>query len=255
VVLSVPATTYELGLFDCVTLAALLAVQAERLAVTPTPRMTLAAMARLRERGVIEVPWPAARWECAPDAHVAPIEQLQWRLVWPRYDAAQLPHALEDYFQKVALDPLSADALAALWGALSAAEAERFFEHQLYKHRFDGEWAGDLAFVHRDLGSCLSIAQWRYCAWAAVRQGAAKIQRDPHLSPAAVRETVYRELARRAGRLAQGDWAGCALPPFEPRPQNAAGCLFVETLAHIGMEFWTQTPHLNPMRWMTEPHG
>lgn len=249
--LSVPATTYELGLSDCVTLAALLAVQAARLAVTPTPRMTLAAMARLRERGVIEVPWPAARWECAPDAHVAPIEQLQWRLVWPRYDTAQLPHALEEYFQEIALDPLSAEALATLWGALAAAEAERFFEHQLHKHRLDGEWAIDLAFVHRELGGCLSIAQWRYCAWAAVRQGAANVQRDPHLSPPAVRETVYRELNRRAIRLAQGDWAGCALPPFDPRPQNAAGCLFVGTLAHIGMEFWTQKPHLNPIRWAT----
>lgn len=48
--------------------------------------MTLAAMARLRERGVIEVPWPASRWEFAPDSRVAPIEQFQWRLVWQPYE-------------------------------------------------------------------------------------------------------------------------------------------------------------------------
>jgi hypothetical protein len=32
----------------------------------------------LRDLALIQVPWPADRWQIRPDAEVTPIEDLQW---------------------------------------------------------------------------------------------------------------------------------------------------------------------------------
>ena len=82
-----PATVDELGLRGCLYLWALLTGQEYRLPVAQTKRMTLVAMGYLQERGVIEVPWPVARWELKPEAQITPIEGLQWHLSWTVYDS------------------------------------------------------------------------------------------------------------------------------------------------------------------------
>ncbi|GAB3302985.1 hypothetical protein [Luteimonas notoginsengisoli] len=79
---------------------------------------------------------------------------------------------------------------------IGSAETERFFEQQLVKHRFPGDWAQDIAFAYRDC-VVLTPAQWRYCAWAAVRRGASLAQQQgPHAD--GTREAIYQEVRRRA---------------------------------------------------------
>lgn len=239
---STPDNLYELGLRGSLYLAALLVAHDERVLVTPTESLTHTVMSLLRDRGVIEVPWPARSWDISPDAKKAHLEQLQWRLSWSVYEADRLGEALGDYFQEAVEDDALLPERVDLWRELAWAEAERFFEDQLLKHRLDGGWAQDLAFTQREIRVVLSAAEWRYCAWAAVRYAAAAVQRDPHLQPAALREALHRELGRRATKLVTGQWRKCTFPPFRPLPDNAAGRLFVTHLAQLGMDFWTLPP-------------
>lgn len=49
--------------------------------------------------------------------------------------------ALEDYFDTIERDDFSTTVWLRLWMDLGSAEAERFFEQQLVKHRFPADWA------------------------------------------------------------------------------------------------------------------
>ncbi|WP_153018954.1 hypothetical protein [Lysobacter capsici] len=239
-----PATIDDLGVTGAYYLAALLMANEQRLPVAATRRSTLAVLAELRNLHVIEVPWPAARWEIRHDAEETPIEHLQWSYAWPEYHRPGLMHVLCEYLESVTQDDFGLALRHRYWEALAVAEAERFFELQLAKHQFEAAWAQDFIFVHRDLQLALSIAQWRYCCWAATRQGAsvALQQRVPAL--ALVREAIYSELQQRAARLATGAWAACALPPSNSRPGNALGRVFATHLAKLGPEFWMLAPHI-----------
>jgi hypothetical protein len=237
-----PPTIDDLGLPAALHLAALVESSQRRCRIAPTRRMTLALMGQLRDLGLIQVPWPEARWDAAPDAHETPIEGLQWRYAWAAYQPEGLPLALTDYLQAVPRDDFAIALRLKIWRELAIAEAEAFFEAQLAKHQFDAAWAQDLVFVHRDCGLELSAAQWRYCAWAATRQGAAFAQQQRVPDAARVREVIFAELRRRIGPVASGQWSNTSFVPYNPRPDSALSALFVEYLTSLGPAFWQHVP-------------
>lgn len=238
---SPPATVDELGLQGCLYLWALLSGQEHRLPVAQTKRMTLVVMAHLQERGIIEVPWPEARWEVSPEAATTPIEGLQWRLTWTVYEPTRLVEALDDYFDALDRDDFTTAARLRLWMELGSAESERFFEQQLIKHKFCADWAQDIAFAYRESPVALTLAQWRYCAWAAVRRGASMaLQQGPDAS--GLRDTIYQELRRRAATVASGAWSGCSFPPYNAQPESALARGFVHRLTRLGAAYWTAWP-------------
>lgn len=241
-----PTTVDDLGLQGCLSLWALIAAQDRRCPVAPTRRMAIATLELLRSQAVIAVPWPQAVWDANPGAQETPLEALQWQLVWTVYAPGQLPQALEDYL--LAVDR-SDDAMAArlrLWTDLAAAEAECFFAQQLVKHRLPGDWASDIAFVWP--GRVLSLAQWRYCAWAAVRRGASHAQQGADLSQ--LREIIYAELRLRVNRVSTGTWSNGALPPYHPTPTSALARGFLRLLAPLGMNYWMLAPNLEALMAM-----
>lgn len=239
--LPAPAAIDELGLRGCLYLWALLTGQENRLPIAQTKRMTLVVMGHLQERGVIEVPWPEARWELKPDARITPIEGLQWCLSWDVYESHLLIHALDDYFDDLERDDFTTAERLRLWTELGSAEAERFFEQQLVKHRFPSDWAQDIAFAYRDSSVVLTVAQWRYCAWAAVRRGASLAQQVGQETDG-LRDGIYQEIRRRALSLASGTWTGGSFVPFSHQPESALGRGFVQHVTQLGTQYWTGLP-------------
>ena len=237
-----PATVDELGLQGCLYLWALLTGQTRRLPIAPTKRMSLVVMALLQDHGVIEVPWPETRWEFKPDAQITPIEGLQWRLAWTVYEPGRLLEALDDYFDTLEQTDFTVAVGLRLWSDLAPAEAERYFEQQLVKHRFAADWAQDLAFAYREgPGSALTIAQWRYCGWAAVRRGASMAMQNG-LQADGLRDGIYKELKRRAASVASGAWSNCSFAPTNPLPENALGRAIVQWASGLGALYWTSRP-------------
>lgn len=239
-----PSTLDDLGIQGCLGLAALLLAQERRLPVAPTRRMTLALMIPLREQGVIQTPWPEARWELDPAAEETPIEQIQWRFAWTEYVREGLLPALCEFLDDVPRDDQGLAYRAQLWLDLGIADTERYFETLLAKNRFDTSWAQDLGFVVRELSLGMPLAQWRYCCWAAVRRGASLIQQEPGTDSQRLREAIYAELKRRAGWVAAGGYANCSFAPSSPVPSSAAARLFVTRLTRLGAAFW-----LTPTSW------
>lgn len=238
-----PATIDDLGLPGALYLGALMESCGRRVPVAPTRRMTLAAMGQLRELGLIDVPWPEPRWEVATEARETPIEGLQWRFTWSAYESGRLAPALRDFLESVPRDDYAIALRLRLWRELALGEAERFFESQLSKHQFDPAWAQDLVFVDRECGFELSAAQWRYCAWAATRQGAAFTQQQRVPDPARVREVIFAELRRRVVPVGSGQWTNTSFVPFNVRPESALSALFVEHLTSLGELFWALVPN------------
>lgn len=236
-----PATVDELGLQGCLYLWALLSGQTLRLPVAPTKRMALVVMALLQEHGIIEVPWPEASWKLKPEAQSTPIEGLHWRLTWNVYEPARLQEAIEDYFDTVGRDDFSTAVRLRLWIDLGSAESERFFEQQLVKHRLPAEWAQDMAFAYRESSAILTLAQWRYCAWAAVRRGASMAMQQGSNADG-LRETIYQEIRRRAASIASGAWSGCSFPPYNPHPESALGRGFADKMTRLGALYWAAWP-------------
>lgn len=243
---SPPDTVDDLGLQGCLYLWALLTSQERRLLVAPTRRLTLTAMNVLREQGIIEVPWPEARWSATPAAEETPLEGLQWRQLWTVYEPAHLSTALEDYLQAVGKGDFEMAVRLRLWIEIGAAEVERFFEQQLVKHHFPSDWAQDMAFAYRENNLCLSLAQWRYCAWAAVRRGAS-LAMQQGIPGEHQREAIYRELRHRAAIVATGAWPNCALPPYHPTPESALARGFTKFLSKLGMTYWIGRPSIEAM--------
>ena len=235
-----PATVVELGLPGCLYLWALLTGQNRRLSIAPTKRLTLVVMNHLQEHGIIEVPWPHERWELDPDAPCTPLENLQWRLAWETYEPDRLCEALEDYFETLERDDWGIAHQLRLWTDIGSSETERFFEQQLVKHRFPADWALDIAFAYRDC-PVLTLAQWRYCAWAAVRRGASLAQQQGP-NEDGVREAIYQELRRRAAAVASGAWSNCSFPPSSPQPESALGRGFAYRVTRLGPHYWTGWP-------------
>lgn len=245
-----PPTLDDLGVQGCLSLAALLMAQDRRLPVAPTRRLTLVYLGQLRELGVIDAPWPEARWENDPSAEATPLEQIQWRYRWTDYVREGLPMALEEFLRDVPRDDYGIACRVRLWQELATAEAEQFFESQLTKYNLDPTWGQDLVFAVREAKAPLPVAQWRYCCWAAVRFAAAQTQRYRGTEQLArLREEMYAELRRRASRLASGDWSGCAFAPFNPVPDSAAGRLLTTALTDLGPVYWHAVPSAEQLVW------
>lgn len=237
-----PDTVDDLGLLGALDIGALALAQAARLRVSPTRRMTLALMERLREGQLIDVPWPEPRWEIAPESLETPIEGLQWRLAWKAYRLESLPDAVTDYLRSVERDEYGIALRLRLWRELVLAESERFFEQQLAKHRFDPAWAQDLIFVQRETRAELSASQWRYCVWVATRQGASVALQLRSPDPEAVRQAIYADLVRRIGPVASGQWANASFVPHVTRPESALARLFAYELTNLRDAFWPLVP-------------
>lgn len=248
-----PQTIDELGVQGCLALCALLEAQSRRAPVSPTEKMTLSLMGVLRDHGIIETPWPQKQWSLDPTADTTPIESFQWRFSWESHIREGLEGFLEEFLGEVERDDFGLAVRQRFWFDLGAAESENFFEAQLSKHRFNPEWAQDLGFVIREARYMMSIAQWRYCCWAATRHGASLAQQMTTPDQNRVREGIFLELTKRADRVAAGDWGNCSFAPANPRPSNAASRLFLAYLAPLGPNFWTAPPTLEHLLALTTP--
>jgi hypothetical protein len=243
---SSPARLVDLSVRARLYLTALMAAQARRLPVAPTLRSSLVVMGTLSELGVIEVPWPELSWPIEPNAERTPLEGLHWRYHWDFYPRSNLLSELERHLASL---PRGRHVAARLkvWRELALAEAEAFFHHELRRHHFDPGWSQDLAFVYDAARPTLSISQWRYCCWAAVRHGASVAQRQRHGDLEEVRNAAYLELRRRASRVGAGSWSNCALPPYQLLPESALGRLAAQLLPSLEV-YWLSLPTREALR-------
>ena len=250
-----PPTIDDLGVRGSLYLAALLNAQEQRLALAATLRASLAVLELLRALQIIEVPWPLERWAMQPDAEETPLEGLQWRYAWTSHARDRLGPALDDYLQEVPRDDYGLACRLQLWEELAVSEAEGYFEFQLAKHRFDTAWARDLVFVHKQ-SAPMSIAQWRYCVWAATRHGASVAQQQTISQPSVVREAIFAELRRRVTAVL-GGWRDCAFVPHQRVPFNALGRGFIGYLCPQEFDFWGTRPSLTALlfRQRDRVHG
>lgn len=232
-----PPTLDDLGLPGTVYLWSLLHAQQHRVAIAPTPEAVCEVMDVLQQQRVIALsPSPMAGrldW-------ITPLEGIAWRWEWAAYNAAGVVSAIEEYLMSVPLDEQALELGLALWRRLVLAESQAFYAQQLARCQFDRQWQVDMGFVQRLGGMALSIAQWRYCAWAAVRQGATlACQRT---APELVREAMYRELMRRAAALSAGRYGTCALPPERELPSTALARGFANQWFSLGSAYWSALP-------------
>ncbi len=123
------ASIEALGLRGTLFLAALLAAQLRRIPVAPTRRSTLLVLDALRDLALIQVPWPADRWQIRPDAEVTPIEDLQWAFAWSTHERRHLLPVLEDQLGDMAHDVELADAKLELWDELALCAYSQAFDH------------------------------------------------------------------------------------------------------------------------------
>lgn len=234
------ATLEELGLRGTLFLAALLKAHADRLALAPTHHSALLVLDTLRGMGVIQVPWPDQRWQIRPDAYVTPLEGLQWAFSWPSHDPTHLLPALEDQLMDWGTEPILEAQRMDAWQELALWETESFLEQQLRKHQFDTEWARDVAFIFPTAPSHLPIARWRYCCWAAVRQGASVALCQSAPDAAGVREAIFQEMRKRLRYMASGPPHIGMFTPFQASPSSALAQLFVEHVIPMDWAYWTQ---------------
>lgn len=237
---SSPTRLADLSVRGRLYLTALMAAQARRLPIAPTLRSSLVVMGTLSELGVIAVPWPELSWPIEPNAERTPLEGLHWRYCWDLHSRTDLLSELERHLASLPRDRHVAARLK-VWRELAFAEAEAFFDHELRRHHFDPHWSEDLAFVYDDACPALSISQWRYCCWAAVRHGASVAQRQRLDDWLAVRNAAYMELRRRALRVGAGIWSNCALPPYHLIPESALGRVTAYLLPSLEM-YWLSPP-------------
>ena len=250
-----PPSVEELGVRGAWYLLALTYGTDARLPIAPTTRATLVLLGFLRDFKIIEVPWPETRWPLRPDAEDTPLEGLQWRYAWPAYARANLSRALTDFLEDVPYSEAGLSCRLQYWDELSLDEAESFFEQQLAKHHFAPGWARDLAYVHRQLEGQLTISQWRYCVWAAVRHGGSLAQQQPGGDPATIRDAIYSELRRRVGFGRGGQWSQATLPPFNRSPRSALGRMFVRHLARKDLDYWDVVPSLAALKPLPREAG
>lgn len=239
--MAAPPTIDDLGTDGALYLLALVSAQAGRRLVTPTRQLTLHALGVLKDQAVIAVPWPQARWDVEPRAQSTPLEDLQWRYDWAAYPAETVGDAIAEYLQQVPRDSYGIELRLRLWRELFTAESQQYFEFQLGRSHLPVEWAADTRYLVDAETYALSLAQWRYCFWAAVRQGGAmSAQRVYSLS--AIRERVFEEARRRAASIASSRWSVQGYDARADEPLSALTRAFLRHLAPIGTAFYHQPP-------------
>jgi hypothetical protein len=231
----------SLGALDWLYFAALLMAQEQRLPVGPTLRTSVEVLDHLRGLGLIEVPWPETHWDAVVRCEETPIERLQWRRIWSDGHTGLL-ESIQKHLRQERDGRINLDSRLQVWRELAAAEAERYFEQQLIRHQFDSAWARDLTYAVRDASFQLSIAQWRYCCWAATRHGASVALRGNGYNLSPVREAIFTELGKRAHYVGSGAWNGCSFPPSTLVPQNALARIFASDWTQLDADFWVVPP-------------
>lgn len=242
-----PTSIDDLGVDGALYLLALLIAQSQRRAVTPTRQFTLQTLAILRDQGVIALPWPLPQWEVEPHAERTPFEGLQWRYSWSPCPRQELIERLGLHLRAV---PLTEDGIALrvrLWQQLVRAESQQYLEWHLARSNLPIEWASDAQFLIDLPGHVLSLGQWRYCFWAAVRHGSTLVAQQVH-PLASIRERMFDEARRRSDAIASGRWT---VPGFDARadePGSALTRVYLEHLAQIGAAFYQLPPTAAPWR-------
>lgn len=136
---------------------------------------------------------------------------------------------------------------AALWQRLVQDEAQAFYAEQLARCQFDAHWQQDMAFAQRLSRVSLSASQWRYCAWAAVRQGAT-LARQGALPASRVREGMYGEILRRAAAVAAGRYGRCGFTPAAVQPPTALAQGLACQWFTLGQTYWTALPSIEALQ-------
>ncbi len=231
----------ELGVYDACGLLALIRSRGIRRSISPTKAMAVRILDTLRLRGVVEVPWPAAHWELPPRGYLTPIEQLSWDFVWPSMELQGLDSHLEDLLQEYASDTASRDESIIVWRALIRAECVEYFEFQLSKHGFEPTWSADLDWLPAHYHDDLSLVQWKYLIWSAVRHGAMECLRT-RFNPQQTRNAIAGMLAsaHRLRFALVGNFEGFL--PRSTRPYSLMGEAFVFHATRLGFSYWTEPP-------------
>lgn len=242
-----PSSIDDLGVDGALYLLALLIAQSHRRAVTPTRQFTLQALSLLRDQGVIALPWPLPQWEVEPEAERTPFEDLQWRYSWLPGPRQELVERLAAYLEGVPRTEEGIELRVRLWQQLVRAESQQYLEWHLARSNLPVEWAVDSQFLINLPGQALSLGQWRYCLWAAVRHGSTLVAQQVH-PLASIRERMFDEARRRSDAIASGRWT---VPGFDARadePGSALTRVYLEHLAQIGLGFYQLPPTAAPWR-------
>lgn len=233
-----PDTIDDLGVQGTLQLAALLKTSRERMPLAPTKAAAWEVLGNLKRLGLVDAPHPDA--EVGPSYHHTPMESLPWRFTWTAYIEDQVLPALLDYLRQLDRDEPALDLRVSAWREIALWEAQSFLEDQLVRHHFDVNWARDLSFVYHRAHPELSIGQWRYVAWAAVRHGASVAQRLGTNASDHVREGIFKQLQSRIP-YARSTWAASFGGPPGP-PKSSLSRTFACDLCSLDQYFWTAPP-------------
>lgn len=234
-----PHTLDDLGLPGSVYLWALLRAHQQRLPIAPTAELAMEALQVLASHKILALPVDASASTLG--LRQTPLEGIAWRWTWGAYQAESALPAIEDFLASISCDELVLTLGATLWQRLVRDEAQAFYAEQLARCQFDLHWQQDMAFAHHLSRLPLSAAQWRYCAWAAVRQGAA-LARQGTLPASRVREGMYGEILRRAAALAAGHYGRCGFTPSSVQPPTALAQGLACQWFNLGPAYWTALP-------------
>jgi len=206
--------------------------------------MTIQLLDVLRQRGVIELPWPAPQWELPPKGYLTPIEQLAWSYEWKDVELGGLEHHLEDLLQSRYFD--DPEQSVCLWRDLVRAECIDYFEHQLGKHGFDLSWTTDIDWLPEYYFDQLSLVRWKYLIWSSVRHGATECLISK-FSQKKTREAIAAMLgsSQRWNYTVNGNFEG--LIPAHPTHYNLMGKAFSKSFSNLGLRFWCDPPNIDSL--------
>lgn len=236
---TVPNTIDDLGVQGALQLAALLKTSRDRMPLAPTRAASWTVIERLISLGLVAS--PGADADAGPTNHYTPMEALPWRFTWGAYIEGEVLPALLDFLRQMDRDEPTLDLRVSIWRELALWEAQSFLEDQLQRHHFDPMWARDLAFVYHNAQPELSIGQWRYVAWAAVRHGASVAQRLGANASSYTREGIFKQLQTRIAYARGSTWAASFSGPPGP-PRSSISRIFACDLCSLDQAFWTSPP-------------
>ena len=224
-------------------LLALLRSRTSRRPVCPTKAMTVHLLNELHQRSIVEVPWPATRWELPPRGLITPVEELAWDFAWKEVELDGLEIAIDELLDYYTEDPEFIEQRVRVWRELIQADCVDYFEDQLTKHGFDPAWSIELKWLPPHYTDVLSLARWRYLIWSSVRQGAMESLRS-RSDPKQTREAIANTLASpaRLGYAMKGTFDGFL--PKILQPYSLMGQAYTAHSSRIGVLYWTEPPRV-----------
>ena len=232
-------------------LASLLMATEQRVPLAPTQLAAWTVIERLVAERIIECRGPVASSDVSFKR--TSIERFPWQYVEGTPYRSVTLEELNNYLLSMLRDEPALQLRLSVWNELLLWESTAFLQQQLAKHFLDPDWADDLTYLPKPLLSEISIGQWRYVIWAAVRKGAAKAQAQAG-SRWSVRDTIYEELQRRLRYARQSSWTAKFTHP-RLKPDSAMSRTFVECLSTLGADFWTCVPSTHALYEMPVSDG